>query len=808
MPEIFLKMDFLDMVQKFLPLPKDCQPCPPCARLFDGMEDCSGWDEIKLMDNLVECINRSGLCGDYIFVATPSTFDDNDRGTTGGKLRVDVALYPRGRVPHASDGEPLRPRWDSMSCYALCKTQNTSIKADPFDNYKPGGFEASNWERRRVRAHITSYATAMFARQQRTHMFSLLFLGRSVRIIRWDHAGAIVSERVDYVDKPDFLGTFLWRFTRLDRSEQGYDTTAEMIEVGTTWHSAMLDAQQIRTEEDYKIGYFRDSCADMDRWPWWKLSIDVPIEEDSPDLATSGSLSSARTVSRVFLVGRPHFVAKDLVGRATRGYIAWDVSGKRFVYLKDCWRVDAPGTMKEGDALRLLQLHNVQCVPTLVCDGDVATTYATGSGVSRVVQTTLTQGLWVTDASDAIATDSTISTKDTRLMQETNPMKSHTHYRLVVQEIGQSLDSFQSSEELVHVLHNSIYAHAGAYMKARILHSDISAGNILVVRGKGRNGRPEIKGILNDWDLCKLLHDPDSDAQKIGRTGTWPFMSGRLLQHPSKLHELQDDLESFLHVLIYESIRFLDHNCTSVPYFMHEFFDDAYREDERNTVGGRKKERAMVEGVITVPTALGHKALTFSAGPLQAILKTLIQWFSAYYAVHSVPPEDNNSADMDAAVKMGGEGDAASFADHHSVGSFVKLDLGALLPFADSPAVSNLPALFAQPSRRSVRKEPDEQTLRLVGLLDDHIAMLRLFTKTFEDKWPPFDKRADKLPSNWKPSQYILEVPLTSSRFEEYLNGSQTSSKRSISKVDADETEPEGERKRKTVRTDRSQTDK
>ncbi|EPQ50674.1 hypothetical protein GLOTRDRAFT_17993, partial [Gloeophyllum trabeum ATCC 11539] len=189
------------------------------------------------------------------------------------------------------------------------------------------------------------------------------------------------------------------------------------------------------------------------------------------------------------------------------------------------WRVDSPNLLKEGDTLRQLNKANVHFVPTLVCDGDVAG------------QTTSSPDHWC-DRDGAF-----------------NAMKRHVHYRLVVKEIGQNLKEFTDSRELVEVIYECICAHAEAFGEAHILHRDVSAGNILILRTRNADGEIETSGLLNDWDLSKSIDI--QGARQADRTGTWQFMSGRLLDDPCKSHELEDDLESFLHVLIYEAVQYL-----------------------------------------------------------------------------------------------------------------------------------------------------------------------------------------------------------------------------------------------------------
>ncbi|KAH7921119.1 hypothetical protein BV22DRAFT_986328, partial [Leucogyrophana mollusca] len=83
---------------------------------------------------------------------------------------------------------------------------------------------------------------------------------------------------------------------------------------------------------------------------------------------------------------------------------------------------------------------------------------------------------------------------------------------------------------------------------AGILHRDIRVGNIIL-------GNDGTEGLLIDRDLCKPL-DAVSRRRR-DRAGTWQFMAAALLQNPQEPHELQlqDDLESYLHVLTWSAIR-------------------------------------------------------------------------------------------------------------------------------------------------------------------------------------------------------------------------------------------------------------
>ena len=81
---------------------------------------------------------------------------------------------------------------------------------------------------------------------------------------------------------------------------------------------------------------------------------------------------------REFLVGRPHFSTDALVGRCTRGYIAYNLEYKTLCFLKDSWRSVVPGRNRPEHQVyeRLYERFAAsgcptEGLPTVVCGGDV-----------------------------------------------------------------------------------------------------------------------------------------------------------------------------------------------------------------------------------------------------------------------------------------------------------------------------------------------------------------------------------------------------------------------------------------------------
>ena len=70
------------------------------------------------------------------------------------------------------------------------------------------------------------------------------------------------------------------------------------------------------------------------------------------------------------------------------------------------------------------------------------------------------------------------------------------------------------------------------------------------------NGK--IQGVLNDWDVASTSHtESDSDHTNM-RTGTMPFMSIDLHQHPPPVHMERFEYESLFYVLYWICLSYSD----------------------------------------------------------------------------------------------------------------------------------------------------------------------------------------------------------------------------------------------------------
>ncbi|KAI0853578.1 FunK1 protein kinase [Daldinia vernicosa] len=114
---------------------------------------------------------------------------------------------------------------------------------------------------------------------------------------------------------------------------------------------------------------------------------------------------------------------------------------------------------------------------------------------------------------------------------------------LVTSPVGRPLHTFQSLLELLQVFCDAIKCHRSLYYDAKILHRDISPGNMIILDGQDE-GKP--KGVLIDLDSAIELSE--RSETELGITGTRPFMAIGVLK--SECHTYRHDLESFLYVFL------------------------------------------------------------------------------------------------------------------------------------------------------------------------------------------------------------------------------------------------------------------
>ena len=353
---------------------------------------------------------------------------------------------------------------------------------DPFDDDPTHPIHLSHDTHRcAILDVITSHIENVCAYQHRTAVFSLLVVGRGFRVLRWAHDGLIVTRTIDYVQDTRMLVEFLLGYLCLEDVRKGIDPSASLLP---------------SESEEYKLmdhlarhgGPAGTVCAKVSHQEGTILLSDVPVDSHdatsvrgaaSATAAPSGSLVFDHVIhlfsdslkdnwpryrltvdEHTFLVGKP--IAQSgsgVIGRGTRGYVAWHEQPGCFVFLKDTWRPSDDHAEAEGDILQKLNDAKVVNVPTLVCHGFVGEQeFLAGRSTLHVDQRTNPERKHEAYA-DTCANKNKRKAEDTdseRHQDEPPRLRRYTHYRMCVKEICLPLSAFTSSKQLVSVVRDCI----------------------------------------------------------------------------------------------------------------------------------------------------------------------------------------------------------------------------------------------------------------------------------------------------------------------------------------------------------------
>ncbi|KAI0044091.1 hypothetical protein FA95DRAFT_1608825 [Auriscalpium vulgare] len=521
-------------------------------------------------NKFIAAVHASEICPNLVFVNTTSKGDKNYEEVR----KPDISAFIR---PQPGEPQVTRDSADYRDVELFFEVK--PAKGDPFvdpkadltgDERKECIFEGKSKLAASTRGQMISYALAQNASQFRTCSFSVFLSAGEARLMRWERGGVFVTEIFEWRGNPLFA-EFLWRFNHMTATQRGRDPT---VTVPTS--AEVAAARAVLTAS----GHFPDGVP--------KVLHKFLVHDDVQDVDMFFVAPSAVTHSRV------------LTGRATAGYIAYDVQTSACVYLKDSWRLALEDLEQEGDIYRLLHEKGVPHIAPLVCAGDVLN----GDGSPH-----RTRAHEYRTASWACYTKT---------------LMPHVHYRLVLGIVGTALKRFSCTRDLCTAIRDAAEAHACAYELAEVLHRDISAGNILFY--KTADG--VIRGILIDWDLCKFIRKREKESRRQDwRTGTWQFMSGLRLASPAKPHTLSDDLESFVHVLTYNLVLYRPMENDGVSEDVRTVFEGySVRAKDKAIVGGKGKMAFFLDG--NLPDKIFREALP---DPCANIVRDLRELFSPLY---------------------------------------------------------------------------------------------------------------------------------------------------------------------------------
>ncbi|RPD62309.1 hypothetical protein L226DRAFT_568895 [Lentinus tigrinus ALCF2SS1-7] len=518
----------------------------PSSGNFFGVPDTTdgGFRTARIYEPLLKALKDNNLCPGFGFrqpsePAVPkhelgrtephiccyaaeqlATLEGNPSPKLGyAELFIDVS-YTQPNLDYFCDQSPLSPP-DFVSTIT--------------DNCAPGIKDKLDkaWGQ-----HI-SYVTEVFARQHRVFFFTVAISGHFARLLRWDRAGCIVTQRFDIRTHPELLVDFLKGFSKLSKTERGHDAT---VGAATSDEEAVFRdaiAQHVKAQLGVEGAELEKAVAEHY----------LPGRVSAMHVLQQGTVACPDTVRR-YLVSRPVISPLFLDGRGTRGFWAVDASTNQVAFLKDTWRFT--GYPLEGDILEEMNAKGVRNIPSLLYHGEVPDVLPVDRKRRfefNEIQSTET---------DEYCHDSFVCF----LKGKAVSVAKLVHYRVVLGTVGYSLKRLRGTEELLHATFDVLQAMADARNKDSRIHRDLSMGNIILVAEEGRSSR---RGYLIDWDVSCEVDDTGASIHR-DRPGTWEYMSLAMMDHDGvdKDHRqtLEDDMESLLYVIIHCGLLWLPHNLT------------------------------------------------------------------------------------------------------------------------------------------------------------------------------------------------------------------------------------------------------
>lgn len=267
------------------------------------------------------------------------TGQDNDNANSVN----DNTAKDKGKQVASEDDENLEETKDITEREALAQKRKPfrghiswdhmllmiEVKAD--SSTRPFGSESEDIrpvgdERKKSRGQLAEYITAMLSHQHLLFAFQVQIYRCEVRLLRWDRSGVLISKPFNILGKYSPLHRFLFRFSKMSDVECGADLTASLA--STKEITLMKDC--FRDSKFPKSIKQRFALATMPNCPIYKLKF---LPEHYPK-----TTPECDRMERDFIVGGTDFFSPSPTGRATKNYIAYDVMGKRIIYLKDTWR--------------------------------------------------------------------------------------------------------------------------------------------------------------------------------------------------------------------------------------------------------------------------------------------------------------------------------------------------------------------------------------------------------------------------------------------------------------------------------------
>lgn len=262
--------------------------------------------------------------------------------------KIDAALFPQTLAPNDN-----RSHWADQ--LIPIEFMRDPIRHDPFNDKEDDIDESDALDRKRVWSQIVHYGELIYSVQHRVYLLMILVMGRKCRLLRWDRSGAIVSRAFDYYEKWAFFCDVLWRISVLahvDPARLGEDPSAKRLSSADPVWALMDQAAEPHADDvDHcERSLTHEELSSKARAPWTFKYVRAMFRQSLQKAWPRYQLEVPDgTKVRRYYVCRPHFRAKGMTGRGTRGYVALEVEDgvQHFRWLKDAWRVDYEGVALE-----------------------------------------------------------------------------------------------------------------------------------------------------------------------------------------------------------------------------------------------------------------------------------------------------------------------------------------------------------------------------------------------------------------------------------------------------------------------------
>jgi hypothetical protein len=305
---------------------------------------------------------------------------------------------------------------------------------DPFTTDKNGNFCVEEGRKSvEMLGQLHDYACESMVQAYRTHCFMLLLLGPHARILHWSHSMLLASKSFSLQEDGDILACFLHAYARASAATRGWDQTYRVCKEDDA-HDVRQTIKKAAVTANDNIKHYLHKFEE-------KLIIfTIPSASGSP--------------LQLVAPYKPYYQAEGMFGRSTRGYPVFLLVGMVFAWFKVSWRIDQGGIEQEGVIYEQLHKKGVRHIPTIIAHGDIVLWDEENQQVKAPHHSTRELVQAVRDARCDDNDGASEQKWDTS--GSSAAIRTHTHYGLLIREIGRPLDEFMTPKEAVYAIMSAI----------------------------------------------------------------------------------------------------------------------------------------------------------------------------------------------------------------------------------------------------------------------------------------------------------------------------------------------------------------